>query len=104
MQAIVTLPLVLAIVLVELAAGGAFLVWFLDRRGQAPSGFLKLTAAVNALCAAGAAGLIPTIIPRDLAKAGLDPSPLGSLGQALVVFLILLVLQFVLTFVPVRDL
>lgn len=104
MNAIVTLPLVLAIVLVELAAGGAFLVWFLDRRGQAPSGFLKLTAAINALCAAGAAGLIPTIIPRDLARVGLDPSPLASLGQALVVFLVLLVIQFVLTFLPARDL
>jgi len=95
---------VLAVVLVELAAGGAFLVWFLDRRGQAPGGFLKLTAAVNALCAAAAVGLIPTIIPRDLATVGLDPSPLGSLGQALVVFLVLLVAQFVLTFVPIREL
>lgn len=104
MNAIVTLPLVLAIVLVELAAGGAFLVWFLDRRGQAPGGFLKLTAGVNAVCAAAAAGLIPTIIPRDLARVGLDPSPLSSLSQALVVFLVLVVIQFVLTFVPVKDL
>ena len=47
MNAIVTLPLVLAVVLVELAVGGAFLVWFLDRRGQAPGGFLKLTAAAD---------------------------------------------------------
>jgi len=103
-NAIVTLPLVLAVVLVELAVGGAFLVWFLDRRGQAPGGFLKLTAAVDALCAASAVGLIPTIIPRDLQKLGLDGGPLGSFGQALVVFLVLVVIQLVLTFLPIRDL
>src|ERR1043165_619054 len=103
MQAIVTLPLVLAVVLVELATGGAFLVWFLDRRGQAPGGFLKLTAGVNAVCAAAAVGLIPTIIPKDLARLGLDASPLSSLSQALVVFLVLLAVQFVLTFIPLRD-
>lgn len=103
MNAIVTLPLVLAIVLVELAAGGAFVVWFLDRRGLAPSGFLKLTAGVNAVSGAAAVGLIPTIIPKDLAKVGLDAGPLGSLAQALVVLLILLVVQFALTFVPLRD-
>ncbi len=104
MNAIVTLPLVLAVVLVELALGGAFLVWFLDRRGQAPGGFLKLTSGVGALCVAAAAGLIPTIIPRDLQKLGLDPGPLSSFGQALVVFLVLTVIQFVLTFVPIKDL
>lgn len=104
MNAIVTLPLVLAVVLVELAAGGAFLVWFLDRRGQAPGGFLKLTAGVDALCAAAAVGLIPTIIPRDLQKLGLDAGPLASFGQAMVVFLVLLVIQLVLTFLPSRDL
>ena len=104
MNAIVTLPLVLAVVLVELAVGGAFLVWFLDRRGQAPGGFLKLTAAVDALCAAAAVGLIPTIIPRDLQKLGLDAGLLASFGQALVVFLVLVVAQLVLTFVPLRDL
>jgi len=102
-NAIVTLPLVLAIVLVELATGGAFLVWFLDRRGQAPGGFLKLTAGVNAVCGAAAVGLIPTIIPKDLATVGLDAAPLGSLSQALVVLLVLLVAQFALTFVPLRD-
>jgi len=104
MNAIVTLPLVLAVVLVELAVGGAFLVWFLDRRGQAPGGFLKLTAAVDAVCAAAAVGLIPTIIPRDLQKLGLDAGPLASFGQALVVFLVLVVVQLVLTFLPIRDL
>lgn len=104
MSAIVTLPLVLAVVLIELALGGAFLVWLLDRRGQAPGGFLKLTASVDAVCAAAAVGLIPTIIPRDLARAGLDAAPLGSLGQAMVVFLVLTVIQLVLVFLPSRDL
>ncbi len=102
---IVTLPLVLAIVLVELAAGGAFLVWFLDRRGVAPAGFLKLTAGVDAVCAAAAVGLIPTIIPRELqSQMGLDAGPLSSFGQAMVVFLILTIAQFVLAFVPAKDL
>ena len=100
MNAIVTLPLVLAIVLVEIAVGGAFLVWFLDRRGQAPGGFLKLASVVDAVCAAAAVGLIPTIIPSDLAKVGLDAAPLGSFGQALVVFLVMLIIQMVLTFLP----
>ena len=106
MNAIVTLPLVLAVVLLELAVGGAFLVWFLDRRGQAPGGFLKLAASVDAVCAAAAVGLIPTIIPRDLQKVGLDAAPLSSFGQALVVFLVLIVIQLVLTFLPtaLRDL
>lgn len=104
MSAIVTLPLVLAVVLVELAVGGAFVVWFLDRRGQAPGGFLKLTSGVGALCAAAAVGLIPTIIPRDLGRLGLDAGPLGSFGQALVVFLVLATIQFALTFLPIKDL
>ncbi|MDO8506779.1 MAG: hypothetical protein Q7S41_04125 [Candidatus Limnocylindria bacterium] len=105
MNAIVTLPLVLAVVLVELAVGGAFLVWFLDRRGQAPGGFLKLAASVDAVCAAAAVGLIPTIIPAELAsKALLNAGPLGSFGQALVVFLVLIVVQLVLTFLPIKDL
>ena len=104
MNAIVTLPLVLAVVLIELAVGGAFLVWFLDRRGVAPGGFLKLAAGVDAVCGAAAVGLIPTIIPSDLQKVGLDGGPLSSFGQALVVFVVLLVIQLVLTFVPIRDL
>jgi hypothetical protein len=102
---IVTLPLVLAVVLVELATGGAFVLWFLDRRGIAPAGFLKLTAGVDAVCAAAAVGLIPAIIPRELASnVGLDAAPLGSFGQALVVFLVLSVIQLVVTFLPSRDL
>ncbi|MEK7863765.1 MAG: hypothetical protein AAB295_10950, partial [Chloroflexota bacterium] len=105
MSAIVTLPLVLIVVLVELAVGGAFLAWYLDRRGQAPGGFLKLVTGVNMLAAAAAVGLIPVIIPRELQeRLGLDAGPLGSLGQAVVVFLVLSVIQFVVTFFPNRQL
>jgi hypothetical protein len=95
---------VLAVVLVELAAGGAFVLWLLDRRGQAPGGFIKLVAGVDAVCAAAAVGLIPTILPRDLQKVGLYPDPLSSLGQALVVFLVLTVIQLATTFIPLKDL
>jgi hypothetical protein len=55
-NAIVTLPLVLAIVLVEIAVGGAFLGCFLDRRGLAPGGFLKLASVVDAVMRGRAAG------------------------------------------------
>ena len=34
-MAIATLPIVLAVVLTELAVGGAFLLWFIDRGGRA---------------------------------------------------------------------
>lgn len=103
MNAIVTLPLVLAVVLVELAAGGAFLIWFLDRRGVAPAGFLKLTAGVDAVAAAAAAGLIPTIIPRDLGTIGLNAGAVGSFSQALVVFVVLTVVQLAAAFLPSRP-
>jgi len=49
METILTLPLVLAVVLVELAVGGTFVAWFLERRGEAPGGFMKLVAAVSSL-------------------------------------------------------
>src|SRR5439155_366010 len=64
MDTILTLPLVLAVVLVELALGGSFVSWFLERRGEAPGGFLKLVAAVDALAAAAAVGL-PTAPLRN---------------------------------------
>lgn len=101
---IVTLPLVLAVVLVELAAGGAFLVWFLDRRGQAPGGFLKLTASVDAVAAAAAVGLAPTFVAGELARAGLDAGAVTSFGQAMVVLLVLVLVQLALSFFPSRDL
>ena len=43
-MAIATLPIVLSVVLAELAVGGSFLMWWVDRGGRAPAGFLKLVA------------------------------------------------------------
>src|SRR6266550_71945 len=89
-MAIATLPIVLAVVLTELAVGGAFLLWFIDRGGRAPSGFLKLVAFVNA---------------GDLAEtAGIDTGPLNAFGQALVVVTILVVIQLITTFTSARGL
>ena len=105
METLATLPLVLAVVLVEIATGGAFLIWFLDRRGQAPSGFLKLTAGVDAVAAAAAVGLAPALPRGDLAaRIGLDAGPLSSFGQALVVVAVLTVVQLIATFLPVPTL
>jgi len=56
------------------------------------------------VAAAAAAGLIPTIIPKDLGTIGLNAGPVGSFSQALVVFLVLTVIQFVVTFLPSREL
>ena len=82
MDTILTLPLVLAVVLVELALGGTFVSWFLERRGEAPGGFLKLVAAVDALAAAAALGLAPALPRGDAAaRIGLDAGPLSSFGS-----------------------
>jgi len=98
---ILTLPLVLAVVLVELAVGGTFVSWFLERRGEAPGGFLKLVAGVNAVAAAAAVGLAPAL-PRGDAAAlvGLDAGPLGSFGQVLALVAIVMAAQLGFTFMP----
>ncbi len=103
MDTILTLPLVLAVVLVELAVGGTFVTWFLERRGEAPGGFLKLVAGVDALAAAAAVGLAPAL-PRGeaAARVGLDAGPLSSFGQALALVAILMTAQLVFAFVPTR--
>src|SRR2546428_14008382 len=104
-MAIATLPIVLAVVLTELAVGGAFLLWFIDRGGRAPSGFLKLVAFVNAGAMAAALALVPTFPRGDLAEtAGIDTGPLNAFGQALVVVTILVVIQLISTFIPARGL
>lgn len=103
MSALVTLPLVVAVVFAELAVGGAFLIWLLDRSGQAPAGFLRLSAAVN-LAAAGIAALIPRISTRDATVAGLDPEPLTAFGTGLVAVAIVMAAHFVTTLLPSRDL
>src|SRR2546425_2968286 len=104
-MAIATLPIVLAVVLTELAVGGAFLLWFIDRGGRAPSGFLKLVAFVDAGAMAAALALVPTFPRGDLAEtAGIDTGPLNAFGQALVVGTILLGIQLLTTFLPARGL
>ncbi len=105
MDTILTLPLVLAVVLVELAVGGTFVTWFLERRGEAPGGFLKLVAGVDALAAAAALGLSPALPRGDAAaRIGLDAGPLSSFGQALALVAILMTAQLVFAFVPARVL
>jgi hypothetical protein len=103
METLATLPLVLAVVLVELAVGGAFLVWFIDRTTEAPTGFLKLAALVDASAIAFAALLVPTLPRGELARAaGLSAGPVGAFGQAIVVVLVLVLLQLVAAFLPWR--
>lgn len=102
---LVTLPLVLAVILLELAIGGAFLVWTLDRTRQAPGGFLKLATGVNALAALLAFGLLPTLPRGELAvRAGLQPTAIDALAQAVPVLAVLLVAQLLAVFLPFRPL
>ncbi|HEV8536778.1 MAG TPA: hypothetical protein VGR87_13820 [Candidatus Limnocylindria bacterium] len=104
-MAIATLPIVLSVVLTELAVGGSFLMWFVDRAGRAPSGFLKLVAFVDAGAIAAALALVPTLPRGDVAEtAGIDTGPLGAYGQLLVVVTILVIIQLVTVFLPVRGL
>ncbi len=104
-MAIATLPIVLSVVLAELAIGGSFVMWLVDRGGRAPSGFLKLVAFVDAGAIAAALALVPTFPGGDLAaRAGVDTGPLSAFGQALFLVTILIVIQLVTTFLPVRGL
>src|SRR5258706_8016846 len=105
METILTLPLVLVVVLVELALGGTFVSWFLERRGEAPGGFVKLVAGVDAIAGAAALGLAPTLPRGDAAlRVGLNPGALSSLGQALALVAIVMTVQLAFTFVPARVL
>jgi hypothetical protein len=99
--ALATLPLVLCVLMVELAVGGAFLMWYLDRTEDAPTGFLKLTAFVDAGAIAFAGVLIPAL-PKD-PRTGLDPSALSAFAQVLVVVIVLLVAQLVTSFLPWKS-
>lgn len=102
---IATLPLVLDVVLLELAIGGAFLLWAVDRTRQAPPGFLKLVAAVDAGCGILALLLLPAVPRGSFAeKAQLHASALDSLALAVTVLAVLLVAQLLTTFVPWRSL
>jgi hypothetical protein len=102
---IVTLPLVLTVVLLELAIGGAFLVWALDRTRQAPGGSLKLIAGVDAVAALLAFGLLPTLPRGELALGGrLQPMAIDALAQAVPVVAVMLVAQLLAVFLPFRPL
>lgn len=104
-MAIATLPIVLAVVLTELAVGGSFVMWFVDRGGRAPTGFLKLVAFVDVGAAAAAFALVPTFPNGELANtAGIDTGPLAAFAQALLVTTVLMIIQLVTTFVPSRGL
>jgi len=98
--AIATLPIVLSVVLAELAIGGSFLMWLVDRGGRAPSGFLKLVAFVDAGAIAAALALVPVFPRGDLADAaGINTGPLGAF-----VVTILVIIQLITAFLPSRGL
>lgn len=100
-MALLTLPLVLAVIMVELAIGGAFLLWYLDRTEDAPSGFLKLTAFVDAGAIAFAGVLLPAIPHGSgAADAHLDPDRLATFSQLVVVVIVLVIAQLVVSFFP----
>ena len=87
--------------MVELAIGGAFLMWYIDRSEAAPSGFLKLTAFVDAGAIAFAGVLLPALPRGDLVtRAGLDATALTGFAQVLVVVIVLVVAQLVASFLP----
>lgn len=100
-----TLPLVLSVVLLEIAIGGAFLLWALDRTHQAPTGFLKLVGAVDAGAGGLAFLLLPTI-PRGAVaeRVQLHAGALESFALAVTACAVLLVAQLLTTFVPWRTL
>ncbi|HEX9435826.1 MAG TPA: hypothetical protein VGA16_01550 [Candidatus Limnocylindria bacterium] len=102
---VATLPLVLAVVLVELAVGGAFLIWALDRTRHAPIGSLKLIAAVDAAAGALAFLLLPTIPRGALAdQAKLHVPALDSFTTAVQLLAVVLIAQLITTFLPWRGL
>lgn len=104
-MAIATLPIVLSVVLAELAIGGSFVMWLVDRGGRAPSGFLKLVAFVDLGAIAAALALVPVFPRGDLADAaGINTGPLAAFGQVLIVVTILVIIQLITSFLPTRGL
>jgi hypothetical protein len=100
-MALATLPLVLCVLMVELAIGGAFLMWYIDRTEAAPSGFLKLTGFVDAGAIAFAGVLLPALPRGDLVRrANLDGTALTGFEQVLIVVIVLVVAQLVAAFTP----
>lgn len=99
-----TLPLVLAVVFVELAVGGAFLIWALDRTRQAPAGALKLIAGVDAVAGLMAFALLPALPRGALAEsARLSAPALGSFATAVQLLAVVLIAHLITAFVPARG-
>ena len=102
---VATLPLVLMVVLLEIAIGGTFVLWALDRTRQAPAGFLKLVAAVDAVAGVMAFLLLPTLPRSALAQQlKLNLPALDSLSPATTALAVLLLAQLIVTFLPWRTL
>ncbi len=101
----ITLPLVVDVVLLEVAVGGAFLIWALDRGRDAPPGSLKLIGAVDASCGVLAFFLLPLVPRGALAeRAHLGAPAIESYATAVSVVAVLLIAQLITTFVPWRAL
>ncbi|HYY55595.1 MAG TPA: hypothetical protein VFA01_09455 [Candidatus Dormibacteraeota bacterium] len=72
MNALVTLPLVLFVVLFELAIGGTIAMVALERTTDTPLGFLRLAAVVDLAAAAFAALIAPSLSPEAAIAARLS--------------------------------
>lgn len=105
MEAIAGLPIVLAVILCELAIGGAALVLLLDRPHEAPAGFRKLTTIVDLVAIAAALTLIPAFPRGELAElAGIGTGPLASFAQLMPLVAGFLAVHALSTFLPWRML
>ncbi len=91
-----TLPLVLFVVLFEVAIGGAMLMWLLDRTGEAPPGFLRLTGVVGVATASFGA-LVGGLVGPQL------PGVAEPAGKAGLVVAVLVAIYFLTTFTPARQ-
>ncbi len=89
MSPLATLPLVLFVVLFELAVGGAILAFLLERTVDTPLGFLRLTALVDAAAAAFGALVAPSLAP-----------PADVAARLAYVVAALMAIAFVTTFTP----
>ena len=93
MNPLATLPLVLFVVLFELAVGGAILAFVLERVVDTPLGFLRLTAVVDAAAAAFAVLIVPSL-----------PQSAELVGRIAYVVVALMLVAFLATWTPWRGL
>ena len=85
MNPLITLPLVVFVVLLELAVGGAVAMLLLDRGDETPVGFLRLAAVVDGAAAAFGA-LIAASLPPEADLAARPSYALAALmGATLVI-------------------